>query len=510
MSAAAPSRARRRRAARGQSGQQHRSARLRFRRSVALLLMTLVLPGSAQLVAGNKRWGRLALRVLGLLVFTGFVLLIVAKFWPVELSALLFDATVLNVLRGLLVAAAVGWAVLFVDAWRIGDPLGLGRRQRFAVFSLNGALCVVVSGALLFGSHLVSVQRSLVTDIFGHGITSNAEDGRYNVLLLGGDAGVTREGLRPDSITVASIDEDTGRTVLFSLPRNLEKVPFPDGTPMHKAFPYGFDCEDCLLNSVYTWATDHADLFPQDVGDVGAYATKRAVEEVTGLHINYYAMVDLRGFRDLVDAVGGVTLTVPERLPIGGEDGPVRGWVPAGRHHLDGFHTLWFARSRRTSDDYSRMARQKCVMSAMLNQLSPRDVLTHFQDIATASKEIVTTDVPADELNTFLDLAGKARRLPLASVSFVPPVIQTYDPDFDKIRSMVQAGIDRSERADEAYQSRQTQHGNDSNDSNDSQDAQDTQDTQDTQGAQGAASPATGASPTQYAANETDVLADAC
>jgi polyisoprenyl-teichoic acid--peptidoglycan teichoic acid transferase len=483
------------------------SSRVRFRRAVALLLMTLVLPGSAQLVAGNKRWGRLALRLVGLLAFTALVLVVVAKFWPVELSALLFDATMLTVLRVLLVLAAAGWAALFVDAWRIGDPLGLGRRQRLAVFSLNGALCVVVSGALLFGSHLVSVQRSLVTDIFGHGITSDAEDGRYNVLLLGGDAGVTREGLRPDSMTVASIDEDTGRTVLFSLPRNLEDVPFPDGTPMHRAFPEGFDCEGCYLNSVYTWATDHADLFPAKVGDVGAYATKRTVEEVTGLTINYYAMVDLRGFRDLVDAVGGVTLTVPERLPIGGVDGPIRGWVAAGRHHLDGFHTLWFARSRRTSDDYSRMARQKCVMSAMLDQLSPRDVLTRFQDIATASKEIVTTDVPADQINTFLDLANKARRLPVASVSFVPPTIETYDPDFDQIQSMVQAGIDRSEQADDAYD-------DETRDIRDTQDTRAGRDPQSPTAAQGAASggggPGGAGAQAAEAANDTDVLADAC
>jgi len=438
-----------RRGSRQRSGQRSGAARVRFRRAVALLLMTLVLPGSAQLVAGNRRWGRVALRVVGLLAFSVPVLLVAAKLWPVELSALIFDPTALAVLRVLLVLAALGWAVLFVDAWRIGDPLGLRRGQRFAVFSLNGALCVVVTGALLFGSHLVSVQRSLVVDIFGHGITSDAEDGRYNVLLLGGDAGATREGLRPDSMTVASIDEDTGRTVLFSLPRNLEEVPFPEGTPMHDAYPYGFDCEGCYLNSVYTWATEHEDHFPPDVGDVGAYATERAVEEVTGLTVNYYAMVDLRGFRDLVDAVGGVTLDVPERLPIGGVDGPVRGWVEPGRRHLDGFETLWFARSRRTSDDYSRMARQKCVMSAMLTQLSPRDVLTRFQDIATASKEIVTTDVPADELDTFLDLAAKARRLPVASVSFVPPAIKTYDPDYDRIRSMVEAALDRAERADE-------------------------------------------------------------
>jgi polyisoprenyl-teichoic acid--peptidoglycan teichoic acid transferase len=429
--------------------QQSRSSRVRFRRAVSLLLMTLVLPGSAQLVAGNRRWGRVALRILGMLSLTALVLLIVAKFRPVEVSALLFDPVALAGLRILLVALAVGWTALFVDAWRIGDPLRLAQRQRFAVFSLSGVLCLAVSGALLFGSHLVSIHRSLVTDMFGHGTVSATEGGRYNVLLLGGDAGATRQGLRPDSITVASIDEDTGRTVLFSLPRNLEDAPFPEDSAMHAAFPSGFDCGGCYLNSVYTWATDHAGRFPDTVGDVGAYATQQAVEEITGLKVNYYAMVDLRGFRDLVDAVGGVTLNVPERLPIGGVGGPVKGWIQPGRRHLDGYQTLWFARSRATSDDYSRMARQKCVMSAMLNQLSPRTVLTRFQEIATAGKRTVTTDIPAAELNTFLHLAGLARRLPVASVSFVPPKVQTYDPDYDEIQHMVQAAVDRAEEADE-------------------------------------------------------------
>jgi polyisoprenyl-teichoic acid--peptidoglycan teichoic acid transferase len=424
------------------------SVRLRFRRALALLLMTLVLPGSAQLVAGNKRVGRIALRVVGALLCSALLLAVLGKAWPSALSTLLFSPVVLAVLRVLMVVLALGWAALFLDAWRIGDPLRLAQRQRLAVFSLNGVLCVAVCGSLLFGSHLVSVHRSLVVDMFGSGVISATESGRYNVLLLGGDAGETRDGLRPDSLTVASIDEDTGRTVLFGLPRNLENVPFPEGTPMHEEFPSGFDCEGCYLNSVYTWATDHADLFAPEIDDVGAYATKNAVEGVTGLKINYYAMVDLRGFRELVDAAGGVTLTVPEPLPIG-RTGAIQGWVEPGHRRLNGHETLWFARSRATSDDYSRMARQKCVMNAMLNQLSPRTVLTQFQDIAEASKETVTTDVPAAELDTFLQLAVKARRLPVDSVSFVPPAVQTYDPDYDRIQAMVERAVDRSEAADE-------------------------------------------------------------
>ena len=67
-----------------------------------------------------------------------------------------------------------------------------------------------------------------MTSVFAGGGETKAQAGRYNILLLGGDAGKGRIGLRPDSLTVASIDAETGRTVLISLPRNMEDVPFPD------------------------------------------------------------------------------------------------------------------------------------------------------------------------------------------------------------------------------------------------------------------------------------------
>lgn len=429
--------------------EQH-SARIRFRRAVTLLLMTLVLPGSAQLVAGSARLGRAALRTWCTLWGAAAVVALLVWMFPGVVSSLVVSPFALGLLRVSMITLAVAWAVLFVDAWRLGDPLGLQQRQRLAMFSLNSVLCVVVSGALLFGAHLVGVQRSFIVDVFGSSLVSRAEDGRFNVLLLGGDAGETRWGMRPDSLTVASIDADTGRTVLFGLPRNLENVPFPEGTPMHDAFPDGFDCGDeCLLNAVYTWAMEHEDRFDEDIDNVGVHATTKAVEATTGLKINYYAMVDLRGFEDLVNAVGGVNITVPQRLPIGGGGGPINGWIEPGRQHLNGHKALWFARSRATTDDYSRMARQKCVMSAMLAQLSPATVLTRFQDIADASKQTVTTDLPASELDTFVDLARKAKQLPVASVSFVPPQVETYDPDFDEVHAMVDAAIDRAEQADE-------------------------------------------------------------
>ncbi|MGH3360545.1 MAG: LCP family protein, partial [Nocardioidaceae bacterium] len=384
------------------------SARIRFRRAVGLVLMTLLLPGSAQLVAGNRRIGRIALWT-SLTVF-GAAAVIAVLTWSdrgIGLS-LLTNTELLYTLRGVLVVLAVGWAALFVNAWLLGYPPALRRGHRLAMVGVSSSLCILTAGSLLAGAHIVAVQRDFITHVFGSTAISEPEYGRYNVLLLGGDSGADRVGLRPDSLTVASIDEETGRTVLVSLPRNLEHAPFPEGSTMDERFPNGFHADGGYLNSINTWATDHDRLF-DGVDNPGIEATKQAVEETTGLKINYYAMVNMEGFRDLVDAVGGLTLDVPERLPIGGVGGPVTGYIEPGKQELDGFHSLWFARSRATSDDYSRMARQKCVMSAMLDQLSPRRVLTNVSDIADSGKRLLSTDIPGKQLDTFLDLALMAR-----------------------------------------------------------------------------------------------------
>jgi hypothetical protein len=180
------------------------------------------------------------------------------------------------------------------------------------------------------------------------------------------------------------------------------------------------------------------------VTNPGVEATKEGVEGITGLKINYYAMVNLAGFREMVNAVGGLRLNVRDRIPIGGVGGPVTGHIEPGVQRLNGFQTLWFARSRESADDYSRMARQKCVMNAMLQQLSPRVVVTKFQDIAKASEKLVTTDLPASQLGTFAQLSMKARSQPVRTVSFVPPVIHTSHPDIAEIHTMVAAAIARS------------------------------------------------------------------
>jgi polyisoprenyl-teichoic acid--peptidoglycan teichoic acid transferase len=421
-----------------------RAARVRFRRAVALMLMTLVLPGSAQLVAGNRQVGRVALRIWMVLVAGTLAAFGLGLVWNGFAFWLVSDPRVLGLLQLVLMVLAVGWAALFIDAWRIGQPLTLSAQHRRAVVGVNGVLSLSVAGALLFSAHLVSVQRDFMITTFGDGAATSAHDGRYNVLLLGGDSGAGRWGLRPDSLTVASIDAETGRTVLISLPRNMAQFPFAEGSVMDKEFPDGFDCDGCYLNAVSTWAQDHTDLFGNS-DNPGVDATIMGVEGITGLKVNYWAMVNLQGFKDLVDAFGGVTLNVRAPIPVGGLGSDVTGYIQPGVRRLDGHDTLWFARSREGSDDYSRMARQKCVMDAMLQQVSPQSALRNFQSIAKASSEMISTDIPSSEVDRFIDLALKARDQRVASLSLVPPMINTGDPDIDLVHEKVAAAIDKAE-----------------------------------------------------------------
>ncbi len=419
-----------------------RAARVRFRRAIALMVMTLVLPGSAQLVAGSREVGRIAMRTWFVLVVGAIVAIATALLWHPFAFWLVSDTTVLAAMRFGLILLALGWAFLFVDAWRIGQPLTLSFQHRRAVVGVNGLLCFSVAGALLFGSHLVAVQRDLITTMFGSGDAVGASDGRYNVALLGGDAGAGRWGLRPDSITIASIDAETGETVLISLPRNMTNFPFAEGSVMDKQFPDGFDAD--MLNGVSTWAGDRTELFRKS-DNPGIDATLMAIEGITDLEINYWAMVNLEGFKDLVDAFGGVTLEVRDAIPVGLPHESYFHYIEPGTRKLDGVETLWFARARYGSDDYSRMARQKCVMAAMLNQISPQVALRNFQKIASASSAMVSTSIPGSEVGRFLELALKAKDQKIATLSLVPPLVNTGDPDIDEIHDLVKLTIDRAE-----------------------------------------------------------------
>ncbi len=427
-----------------------RSQAVKLRRGLTMLVMSMLVPGSAQVAAGNRRVGRIAMRVWMTVIALAVLALLLLLVARGVLVGLLASSLGLTALAVVVLVLGLGWAALVVDAWWGADAraMGRGRGILFSVVAAVLAFSLVVSS--VWASSALFASARLVGSVFGGGGDSNANDGRYNVLLIGGDAGDGREGLRADSVTIASVDAKTGRTVLFSLPRNLEDVPFPDSSPLKKLYPKGYGCptHECLLNAIYPLGEQHKDLYP-GVKYPGVKALTEAVEATTGLKINYFAMVDLYGFVELIDAVGGIRMDVNRRVPIGGGTSKVYGYIEPGKNKLlSGYEALWFARSRTGSSDYERIQRQKCVMAAMLHQLDPVTVATKFTTLAGATQQIMVTDVPSGEVNRLSNLALKARDLDIASVSFTPPLIQPGAPDFPLIRRVVAEEVAKSEALD--------------------------------------------------------------
>lgn len=417
------------------------------RRAWWLVVLNLLIPGSAQLLAGSRPLGKVGVSTTFVLWGAAVVVLLLGWLWPVAVYSLASTPLVLGILQVVLVAYAVLWVVLTFDTLRLVRLVRVGPTARAFVAGLAVLGLVASAGVVGYGAVVAGTARSTISSIFDSGEYTPPVDGRYNILLLGGDAGPDREGLRPDSISVASVDAQTGATVMIGIPRNSEQIPFSAGSPLYGPFPKGYVCgDDCLINYLYTYGQEHPELYPdaRKHGSLpGIEATRDAVEGVLGLTLQYYVLIDMQGFSDLIDSLGGITLEVPERQPLAAEIPGAKpfAWVEAGTQHLDGNTALWYARTRYASNDYARMSRQRDVQEAILREFTPANVLVKFQAVAAAGKEVVKTDIPSVMLGLFVELAAKSRKLPVTRLELVPPEFNPAHPDYAKIAAAVSAAI---------------------------------------------------------------------
>jgi LCP family protein required for cell wall assembly len=258
---------------------------------------------------------------------------------------------------------------------------------------------------------------------------------------------------------VASIDTATGRTALFSIPRNLEHVRFPEGSKLDERFPDGFryyGTGQDLINAVWSWAGDEPDLFEDDE-DPGLTATTMAVEETLGLDIDYYAMVNLQGFADLVDAIGGVDMNVERRIPIGGGTNestggkyPITGYIEPGEQELDGDTALWYARSREGSNDFNRICRQQRMIRVVTEEADPATLALSFPKLVGVGKNNIETDIPSDRLDAFVELAARIKEGGFTSYPITPEVTNPGNADWDYIKKYVKSSIKDSTKTEEA------------------------------------------------------------
>ncbi|WP_241988868.1 LCP family protein [Cryobacterium sp. TMT1-2-2] len=430
------------------------SARIMTTRAWWLVVLNFVLPGSAQVLAGNRRLGRFGLGATLTLVAVAIIAGTVYLFWP-EVLLTVFTSTIgLWVAAAVLAFYAVTWLVLTVNTLSLINLVKAAPGARPLIAAFSAALMVVVCGTAGYGAFVATSASGFLSSVFVAGPSQPPVEGRYNILLLGGDAGADREGLRPDSISVVSIDATTGQATTISLPRNLENAPFSAGSSLGALYPEGYgsidgcDVSACMLNSIFTEAElKRPEYYPNATAEgssPGIQATLEAAQGITGLTIQYFVLIDMQGFSDLIDALGGVDITVSERLPIGGDEQlkEVEGWIEVGPQHMDGTTATWYARSRHTTSDYDRMGRQTQLQEALLAQFNPANVLTKFQGVATAGTEVIKTDVPQGMLGYFVNLASKTKELPVISVPLIPENgVDPENPDYAAIKAMIATAL---------------------------------------------------------------------
>ncbi|HEX6196529.1 MAG TPA: LCP family protein [Jiangellaceae bacterium] len=455
--------------------------------------MGTLVPGTG-LIAAGRRSGKAVLTVLILGVLAGGVFLS-----QTSLSQLTGTATNRSWLMFIAVAmllVAVGWLTVALASHRALEPSGLSDGKRFAGSLVVIAAASVVITPLALGAQYAWTARTFIGNVSSDSDTAPELDAadpwegvpRINVLLMGGDGGIGRQGIRADTLILASIDTDSGETIMFSLPRQLASPPFPADSKLAEYYPDGFtDAEQNLINAVYNNTPEDVlnDAFPNS-DNPRADATKEAVEGTLGIPVDYYVLANLDGFEQIVDAMGGVTIDVPYPIPMGTKvsngqcvwSGPngVRWIAPGDAQELSGEEALWFARSRCAPYDaqwpdqtglqspitlganHNRMERQRCMMGAIAANANPMNLLTKFQGLASAAEDAVATDIPPDLWSAFAELGLKIKSAGIASLTFNNEILDggaagtTADPNYEEIHTLVQEAISPEVDLDETVE----------------------------------------------------------
>lgn len=421
-------------------------------RILPLWLLNILLPGIPLLRKGS-RWFTKTIGILALIIWLTVIAASIYVALKVDLKDL--GLTIISspqyldyAIYGLAGLGAL-WIILHLTGSFYATAKSSWRRWKKVLLNIIAFLisATLAAGVVWGDYNLISLKTAI------QAITTNAEvdfsfsgeqapekidneakpwgdADRINIMLLGSDAGSDRWGTRPDILMVASINTKTGSTQLFNIPRNLEGAYFPEGTSGDAAYPYGFNG---LINAVWTWAESRPDLYP-DSPRPGLTATKDILSETLGLDINYYMVVNMQGFVDLVNVLGGVVVDVPRDLPVGNQI-----VVNAGAdQRLDGQTALMFSRSRSDSSDYDRILRQRCVITAMIQQVDGETIATKLPDIFSVLGENLTTNIQQQDIKAWVELFDLVRGNTIQGFAFISPVISPGNPDFSFIKAKVQ------------------------------------------------------------------------
>lgn len=428
------------------------------RRALGLTAASVVLPGIAHLRSGRRAAGAVIMvSYLSLLAVAVLIAVLLAGDLA-RGARMAVQAQWLATVGAAAFLLAVLWMTVVAHSWSITRPRPGSGAARFAGGTLVVLLCLGIAAPAGAVMHTSYTAYDALSSVFGGGgaVDDEPHDAadpwngrdRVEVLLVGGDSGSNRYGMRTDTMMLASIDVEYGDVVLIGLPRNLEDVQFPEGSKLAEAYPPpgGFDL---ILNEVYQTVADDPERLADnpDAADPAADTLKGVVGHITGMEPEYYALVDMKGFEGVIDAIGGIDVHIDEPIPYGMQ-GDV---LEAGDQHLDGNQALWYGRSRVNSDDYARMGRQGCLVKYVAEQADPTTVLSSFQELAGAAKRTLKTDIPQNKLPAFIELADAVSTDgEMKSLQLSPPQVDPAYPDFKEIRRLVDDAVaDQEGRRDD-------------------------------------------------------------
>lgn len=411
-------------------------------------LLSFVLPGLGHLYLGRPRTALVyALPVLG--VFLSFALRVATDGLDVIGVEMLSPSLSLTVL-GIAVVLGLWWLVALIDAfyaaggrrpWRAG-PTALVVALILAIASVSSysaydAWAFYDAGQHIFvgngpdsatpapgspGASGVATARAGPSFADATPLTTPAPGShRITVLLTGIDSSPTVDHALNDTMIVVSLDTTTGKVAMVSFARDIASFKLWNGQT------YGGK-----INSLMTYAQANPSQFKLG----GMNTLVKELSFLLGIPIDYYAAVNLPGFTDLVDAVGGVTVyndTVIADPSYGGwtDKRPLGFYLSVGNHTLDGQSALAYARSRMgpNNNDFVRARRQQQLIVALEQKLASPSMLPQLPGIIRALGNTVRTNYPADNLGQILNAVKQVSESNITKVVLGPPyAVRSNDP----------------------------------------------------------------------------------
>jgi LCP family protein required for cell wall assembly len=255
---------------------------------------------------------------------------------------------------------------------------------------------------------------------------SGEDSGRINILMLGA-AGEKDAGRNlTDTIMVMSIDTKNKKMALLSLPRDLY-VQIPDSNSFTK------------INGLYSIGVKN---------DQAADLIQETVEKITGLKINYYIIANYDGFKDIVDSIGGINVTVDRDIYDNRYPGPNYSYqtfqIKKGLHNMDGETALKFVRERHDDPegDFGRAKRQQKVIQAIKNKMFSLKTFLNISALNSMLNAVgnnIKTNVSLAEIESFIDLSKQVDTQNINNV-----VVDAWKKDSILKVSHVQAGAVRA------------------------------------------------------------------